>query len=129
MAELLLDSDIRIWVFLPIVVITFLVGIIRHYVTILLSTEKKVELQQIADRLVCFITSITVCITVYRFHQGRRSTVIITSLSICKPHGLQSVDANSIPCGMEQVISSSLSSLSFAPYRTIKPPTVFEGAL
>jgi len=50
MAELLLDSDIRLWVFLPIVVITFLVGIIRHYVTILLSTEKKVELQQISDR-------------------------------------------------------------------------------
>lgn len=49
MAELLLDSDIRIWVFLPIVVITFLVGIIRHYVTILLTSEKKVELQQIAD--------------------------------------------------------------------------------
>jgi len=52
MAELLLDSDIRLWVFLPIVVITFLVGIIRHYVTILLSTEKKVELQQISDRYV-----------------------------------------------------------------------------
>ena len=50
MAELLLDSDIRLWVFLPIVVITFLVGIIRHYVTILLSAEKKVELQQISDR-------------------------------------------------------------------------------
>jgi len=49
MAELLLDSDIRVWVFLPIVVITFLVGIIRHYVTILLSSEKKVELQQIID--------------------------------------------------------------------------------
>ena len=52
MAELLLDSDIRVWVFLPIVLITFLVGIIRHYVTILLSSEKKVELQQIADRCV-----------------------------------------------------------------------------
>ncbi|KAK2183511.1 hypothetical protein NP493_309g02085 [Ridgeia piscesae] len=49
MAELLLDSDIRVWVFLPIVLITFLVGIIRHYVTILLSSEKKVEIQQIAD--------------------------------------------------------------------------------
>jgi len=49
MAELLLDSDIRVWVFLPIVVITFLVGIIRHYVTILLSSEKKVELQQVTD--------------------------------------------------------------------------------
>ena len=52
MAELLLDSDIRIWVFLPIVVITFLVGIIRHYVTILLSSEKKIEQQQIADRYI-----------------------------------------------------------------------------
>ena len=49
MAELLLDSEIRLWVFLPIVVITFLVGIIRHYVTILLSSDKKVELQQIGD--------------------------------------------------------------------------------
>jgi hypothetical protein len=49
MAELLLDSAIRVWVFLPIVVITFLVGIIRHYVTILLSADKKVELQQVTD--------------------------------------------------------------------------------
>lgn len=50
MAELLLDSDIRIWVFLPIVLITFFTGIIKHYVTILLSSEKKTELQQVTDR-------------------------------------------------------------------------------
>ena len=50
MAELLLDSNIRFWVFLPIVVITFLIGILRHYATILLSSEKKVEIQQITDR-------------------------------------------------------------------------------
>ena len=50
MAELLLDSEIRFWVFLPIVIITFLIGILRHYVTILLSSEKKVELSQITDR-------------------------------------------------------------------------------
>jgi hypothetical protein len=50
MAELLLDSDIRFWVFLPIVVITFLVGVVRHYVSILLSSQKKVELQQVQDR-------------------------------------------------------------------------------
>ena len=49
MAELLLDSQIRFWVFLPIVVITFLVGIIRHYVTILLSSEKKVNPEQVKD--------------------------------------------------------------------------------
>uniref|UniRef100_T1ISA9 ER membrane protein complex subunit 3 n=1 Tax=Strigamia maritima TaxID=126957 RepID=T1ISA9_STRMM len=49
MAELLLDSDIRLWVFLPIVVITFLVGIIRHYISVLLTTQKKVELQQVQD--------------------------------------------------------------------------------
>ena len=52
MAELLLDSNIRVWVFLPIVVITFLIGIIRHYVTILLSSEKKSDLQQVSDRWV-----------------------------------------------------------------------------
>ncbi|XP_076114742.1 ER membrane protein complex subunit 3-like [Mytilus galloprovincialis] len=49
MAELLLDPDIRFWVFLPIVVITFFTGIIRHYVTILLTSEKKTELQQVTD--------------------------------------------------------------------------------
>ncbi|KAK3101990.1 hypothetical protein FSP39_007956 [Pinctada imbricata] len=49
MAELLLDSNIRVWVFLPIVIITFLTGIIRHYVTILLTSEKKTELQQVTD--------------------------------------------------------------------------------
>lgn len=50
MAELLLDSQIRLWVFLPIIVLTFLIGILRHYVTILLSSERTVELQQIQDR-------------------------------------------------------------------------------
>ncbi|XP_037087162.1 ER membrane protein complex subunit 3-like [Pollicipes pollicipes] len=49
MAELLLDPDIRIWVFLPIVVLTFLIGIVRHYLSILISSPKKVELQQMQD--------------------------------------------------------------------------------
>lgn len=48
--ELLLDSDIRIWVFLPIVLVTFLVGIVRHYVSVLISTQKKVDLTQVQDR-------------------------------------------------------------------------------
>lgn len=50
MAELLIDPNIRVWVFLPIVVITFLVGIIRHYVSMLITSQKKVELTQIQDR-------------------------------------------------------------------------------
>lgn len=50
MAELLIDPNIRVWVFLPIVVITFLVGIIRHYVSMLIASQKKVELTQIQDR-------------------------------------------------------------------------------
>lgn len=50
MAELLLDPNIRGWVFLPIVVITFLVGIIRHYVSILIASQKKVEVLQVQDR-------------------------------------------------------------------------------
>lgn len=48
--ELLLDSSIRLWVVLPIVFITFLVGIIRHYVTQLLHSDKKVDLEQVSDR-------------------------------------------------------------------------------
>ena len=42
--ELMLDLAIRIWVFLPIVLITFLIGIIRYYVSVLLSSPKKVKL-------------------------------------------------------------------------------------
>lgn len=49
MAELLLDPNIRLWVFLPIVIITFLVGIVRHYVSIILSSQKKIELLQVQD--------------------------------------------------------------------------------
>lgn len=47
--DLIVDSQIRVWVFLPIVVITFLVGIVRHYVSILLSSQKKIEIQQLQD--------------------------------------------------------------------------------
>ncbi|XP_026499041.1 ER membrane protein complex subunit 3 [Vanessa tameamea] len=49
MAELLLDPKIRLWVFLPIVIITFLVGIVRHYVSIILSSQKKIEIIQVQD--------------------------------------------------------------------------------
>ena len=47
--ELQLDPAIRIWVFLPIVLITFLFGIIRHYVSVLISSPKKVDLAQVTD--------------------------------------------------------------------------------
>lgn len=50
MSDLVVDSQIRGWVFLPIVVITFLVGILRHYISILLASQKKVEPQQLQDR-------------------------------------------------------------------------------
>lgn len=36
-----MDPAIRTWVFVPIVVITFLIGILRHYVSIILSSPKK----------------------------------------------------------------------------------------
>lgn len=48
-SDLLLDPSIRIWVFLPIVIITFLVGVVRHYISILISSAKKVTLQQVQD--------------------------------------------------------------------------------
>ena len=50
MAELLLDSAIRFWVFMPIVVITFFVGMLRHYISIITAGEKPVDKQQLADR-------------------------------------------------------------------------------
>lgn len=47
--ELRLDPAIRLWVFLPIVAITFLIGIIRHYVSVLLTSDKKVDLGKVRD--------------------------------------------------------------------------------
>ncbi|XP_035999034.1 TMCO1/EMC3 family protein [Fundulus heteroclitus] len=47
--ELLLDSSIRMWVVLPIVFITFFVGVLRHYVSQLLHSDKKVDLEQVSD--------------------------------------------------------------------------------
>ncbi|KAK4471758.1 hypothetical protein MN116_005157 [Schistosoma mekongi] len=49
MAELFLDPCIRSWVFLPLVIITFLFGVLRHYMTIMFTSEKKGELENIGD--------------------------------------------------------------------------------
>ncbi|XP_063929091.1 ER membrane protein complex subunit 3-like [Zophobas morio] len=48
-ADLVVDSQIRSWVFLPIVVITFLVGILRHYISLLISGQKKLDQNQLRD--------------------------------------------------------------------------------
>jgi len=47
--ELLLDSSIRTWVVLPIVFITFVFGIIRHYLSLLMASESLVTLDQVRD--------------------------------------------------------------------------------
>lgn len=49
MTELLIDPNIRVWVFLPIVLIAFFIGILRHYVSILITSQKKAEITQIQD--------------------------------------------------------------------------------
>lgn len=49
MAELLLDVNIRGYVFLPIVLITFLVGIVRHYIAVLTATPKEADILQVQD--------------------------------------------------------------------------------
>ena len=50
MTELLLDPAIRTWVFVPVILITFLVGVLRHYVSIIFMSKKKLEIQQVQDR-------------------------------------------------------------------------------
>ncbi|EDV25212.1 uncharacterized protein TRIADDRAFT_25209 [Trichoplax adhaerens] len=47
MAELSLDPAIRLWVILPIVLMTFLVGIIRHYVSLLLQSDSNADIDKV----------------------------------------------------------------------------------
>lgn len=50
MAELLLDPDIRMWVILPIVLITLMFGLLRHYITVLLTNDsREASEEQIKD--------------------------------------------------------------------------------
>lgn len=49
MPELLLDTAIRTWVFVPIVVITFVIGILRHYGSMILSNPKTSDLKQLRE--------------------------------------------------------------------------------
>lgn len=49
MAELLLDPDIRLWVILPIFLITLLFGLLRHYASELLVSQPTQSLEQIKD--------------------------------------------------------------------------------
>ncbi len=42
MVELVLDSDIRDWVLIPLVVIMFVISVLRHHITIILTgVERK----------------------------------------------------------------------------------------
>lgn len=51
MAELLLDPAIRMWVILPIVLITLLFGLLRHYITVLLrNSSNNTTREQVADK-------------------------------------------------------------------------------
>lgn len=50
MVELLLDPAIRLWVILPIILITLMVGLVRHYITILLKSDRAPDLKELRDR-------------------------------------------------------------------------------
>ncbi|XP_065058173.1 ER membrane protein complex subunit 3-like [Rhopilema esculentum] len=47
MEDLLLDPAIRLWVIVPIFLITFLVGVIRHHASILLQSATKLDVEQV----------------------------------------------------------------------------------
>ena len=50
MEDLLLDPAIRLWVIVPIFLITFLVGVIRHHASILLQSATKLDVEQVKQR-------------------------------------------------------------------------------
>ena len=47
-----MDSSIRDWVLLPIVTVMILVGLLRHYVTVMMKSEIKVEEKTVRQKFV-----------------------------------------------------------------------------
>ena len=75
MVELLLDPAIRLWVILPIVLITLMVGLVRHYITILLKSDRKPGLSDLRDGYVTKVHHISASTT-------RQATELTHSLSL-----------------------------------------------
>ena len=110
--ELLLDSNIHLWVVLPIVIITFFVGMIRHYVSILLQSDKKLTQEQVSDRsapyplqqshsLVTLGKKVQGLCQFARLHQAPTSSVSLAELPLGSLVHLRSGDDN-WTCLMEQ---------------------------
>eukprot|EP00897_Mesotaenium_endlicherianum_P004354 jgi/Mesen1/3947/ME000209S02954 len=49
MADLVLDSQIRDWVLVPLTVVMLLIGILRHLVTKMMKSEQKVDLKALKE--------------------------------------------------------------------------------
>jgi len=49
MGALILAEEIRDWVFLPISLVVFLVGVVRHYATLLIKAQPKADLKSIRE--------------------------------------------------------------------------------
>lgn len=47
--DLVLDSSIRDWVLIPIMIIMVLIGILRHHVAFLMSTQRKLNTKSIRE--------------------------------------------------------------------------------
>jgi hypothetical protein len=58
-AEIILDPSIRDWVVLPMIIIFWSSGLVRHYVTLLLKTEKLGDKEEM--RKMCYYISTVPC--------------------------------------------------------------------
>lgn len=55
MADIILDPSIRDWVVLPMVLVMVLIGLTRHYVSLLLKSEKPVDVNELKNRYVSLL--------------------------------------------------------------------------
>ncbi len=90
MVELLIDPAIRLWVILPIVFITLVFGLLRHYVTVLLRNDSKtLSEEDIKDGcvLVC-----TLCSNRFMYRFMYIECVCVVKDAICKVTNLALVN-------------------------------------
>ncbi|ELW63492.1 Transmembrane protein 111 [Tupaia chinensis] len=121
--ELLLDSNIRLWVVLPIVIITFFVGMIRHYVSILLQSDKKLTQEQVSDSPFVLIVQCVTDLQKIRKTSGPAEVPSVVSCAfVLDPTMLTDMMKGNVTNVLPMILIGGWINMTFSGFVTTKVP-------